>query len=211
MTEETVIVGAGGHGRVCLDICLLADIPVRGFLDNSRETGEKIHGVPVLGGDELISDSDFRNAAQFIIGIGDRQIRPRVIAELDLHQATLTTLVHPSAVISPRCDIEDGTLVNAGAVINIDTRIGRHCVINTNCSIDHDCVIGENVHICPGATLAGGIICADDSFIGSGAAILPNCQIGHNATVGGGTIVISDIPENSTFVGAAGRTVTNVT
>ena len=82
MAEEVVIVGAGGHGRVCLDICLLTDTPLRGFLDSGRDMGEQIHGVPVLGGDELLSDAGFRAGASFIVGIGDRHIRPRVIAAL---------------------------------------------------------------------------------------------------------------------------------
>ena len=195
MAEEVVIVGAGGHGRVCLDICLLTDTPLRGFLDSGRDMGEQIHGVPVLGGDELLSDAGFRAGASFIVGIGDRHIRPRVIAALDGCEAELATLVHPSAVASPRSVIGAGTLVNAGAVVNTDTKIGRHCVLNTSCSVDHDCNIGDGCQVCPGATLAGGVTCGRGFFIGSGAVVLPNRTVGQAAIIGAGSAVAEDVPE----------------
>lgn len=199
MAEEVVIVGAGGHGRVCLDVCLLTNTPVRGFVDGGREVGEIIHGVSVLGGDELLSNNGFRADAHFIVGIGNRHIRHRVIAELDRNGAALATLIHPSAVVSPRSEIGAGTLVNAGAVINIGARIGRHCVLNTSCSVDHDCTLGDGCQICPGATLAGGVTCAPGAFIGSGSVVLPNRTIGKRAIIGAGSSVANDVPDGVTI------------
>ena len=205
MDLEIVILGAGGHGRVILDICMIRGLAVRGFVDHGKSAGNGLHGTEILGGDELMTDPEFFENAAFIVGVGDREIRRKMITQVQAYNGIFATLIHPAAIVSPRATIGEGTLVNAGAVVNIDARIGEHCILNTQCSIDHDCSLGDNVHICPGATLAGGVTCSEDAYIGSGATVLPNCRIGRGATVGGGAIVISDVDDGLTFLGVAGR------
>jgi sugar O-acyltransferase (sialic acid O-acetyltransferase NeuD family) len=201
--QELVIVGAGGHGRVCLDIALLTGMQVRGFIDGGRPAGEDVHGVPILGGDKLVEDAEFRRNAVFFIGIGNQKIRPRLIAGLEKHDASFTTLIHPSAVVSPRSEIGEGTLVNAGVVVNTDSVVGRHCVLNTSCSVDHDCVVGDGAQVCPGATLAGGVTCGAGSYIGSGAVVLPYFKIGAGAVVGAGSSITEDVADEMTVIGRA--------
>lgn len=207
MNTQLVILGAGGHGRVILDACQQAGIPVGGFIDNGKAAGSLIHGVPVLGDDGLLDDTGFCSDYRFIIGVGDTAIRRQLIERADGAGVCLATVIHPSAIVSPCSTVGAGTLINAGAVVNIDALIGRHCILNTRCSVDHDCRLGDNVHVCPGATLAGGVVCGTDAYIGSGATVLPNRRIGDRAVIGAGTTVIKDISADTTFVGPLGRLV----
>lgn len=205
MSKPIIIIGAGGHGKVLYDICRVAGLPLAGFLDNTvRGT---IHGVAVLGGDELFDDATFVDAHEFALGVGEPLVRKRLAARVAATGGTLATLIHPSAVISSSVPLGAGTVVNAGAVINIDSRIGKCCIINTRASIDHDCVLGDNVQICPGATLAGGVKCGDDVFVGSGATIVPMVSVGAGSVVGAGCSVIRDVPAGVTVVGVAARIV----
>jgi serine O-acetyltransferase len=44
-------------------------------------------------------------------------------------------------------------------------------------------------------------------FVGAGAKILGNITIGENSRVGAGSVVLRDVPENSTIVGVPGHIV----
>lgn len=205
--KPVVIIGAGGHGRVLLDICLVSGRQVAGFLDKDPDLPPKIHGSPVLGYDDRLNDAAFVASHDFVLGVGDAAIRRTLIGRLDGAKATAATLIHPSAVVSEFAKIGSGTTIHAGAVICIDAKIGAHCVINTRASVDHDCVLEDGVQISPGATLAGGVTCGRDVFVGTGASILPGVTVNRNAVVGGGSSAARDVAEEVTVYGVPARIV----
>lgn len=205
--KQVVIVGAGGHGKVLLDICRSSGGKVAGFLDADTTLLDQLHGVPVLGSDDLLEDQSFVAAHDFVLGVGETAIRSRLSDHLERANATLATLVHPSAVISEHAAIGGGSALHAGAIVNIDAKIGTHCVLNTGASVDHDCTLSDGVQIGPGATLAGGVTCHRNAFVGTGASILPNVTIGRDAIVGGGSSVAKDVPEGVTVYGVPARIV----
>ena len=54
--KPVILIGAGGHAKVLLDILLDTGVPVLGFLDNDASLQKKkIFGLPVLGTDEEIA------------------------------------------------------------------------------------------------------------------------------------------------------------
>lgn len=203
MNKPIVILGAGGHGKVLLDICRCAGVKVRGFLDGAVD-GE-VHGHPVLGDDGMLDDPRFVKAHRFAVGVGDREIHRRLSALVAERNGALATLVHPSAVLAESVEVGPGTVVMAGAVINIDTKVGANGIVNTRASVDHDCTLGDGVQVGPGATLAGGVTCGDGVFIGSGATVLPSVTIGSGTFVGAGATVNRDLPADKTVVGVSFR------
>jgi acetyltransferase-like isoleucine patch superfamily enzyme len=66
-------------------------------------------------------------------------------------------------------------------------------------------LLADGVQVCPGANLAGGVICEEDVFIGTGAVVIPRITIGAGATVGAGAIVIRDVEAGTTVVGNPAR------
>jgi len=75
--------------------------------------------------------------------------------------------------------------------------------------------IGDNVLIYQGVTLGGTgkdqgkrhpTIC-DNVTIGAGAKVLGSMTIGENSNIGAGSVVIDEVPSNSTVVGVPGRIV----
>jgi len=55
--RKLVIIGAGRHGRLVLDVSIALGWQVLGFLDDTRQPGARVNGVPVLGGFVRCSDA----------------------------------------------------------------------------------------------------------------------------------------------------------
>ena len=95
--------------------------------------------------------------------------------------------IHPGALIGRRLFIDHG----AGVVIG------------------ETAIVGSDVTIYQGVTLGGTgkehgkrhpTVC-DGVFIGNNANLLGNITIGENSRVGAGSVVLADVPPNSTVVG----------
>src|SRR5699024_11722864 len=77
------------------------------------------------------------------------------------------------------------------------------------------CEIGDHVTIYQGVTLGGTRhekgkrhpTIKDNALIATGAKILGNITIGEYSKVGGGSVVLKDVPDHSTVVGIPGRVV----
>jgi serine O-acetyltransferase len=117
------------------------------------------------------------------------RIRLRLLARILSQIARFYTGVdiHPGALLGRRLFIDHGT----GVVIG------------------ETAIVGSDVTIYQGVTLGGTgkehgkrhpTVC-DGVFIGNNANILGNITVGENSRVGAGSVVLSDVPPNSTVVG----------
>jgi sugar O-acyltransferase (sialic acid O-acetyltransferase NeuD family) len=193
-----VLYGASGHGKVILEILEQngeKDIEI--WDDMPRQD---MCGYPVI---KPFESTNYKEA-KIIISIGNNDIRKKISDRLSGY-ATFGVAIHCSSKISKRAKIGAGSVIMAGATINVDTQVGKHCIINTNASIDHDCVLGDYVHISPNATLSGNVTVGEGTHIGSGAVSIQGIKIGKWCTIGAGTVIIKDIPDYSTAVGNPAR------
>lgn len=199
--NNLVIVGASGHGKVIADIAEKVGYTDIVFLDDNPAV-KSCGNYKVVGGCK--EASSYKNA-DFIVAIGNTNIRRKIqseVTEMGLH---IVSLAHPAAVIAPNVKIGVGTVVMAGAVINPCTEIGRGCIINTCASVDHDCQIGDYVHVSIGAHVAGTVTIKENTWVGAGATISNNIEIGADCMIGAGAVVIADISEPGTYVGVPAK------
>ncbi len=203
-----VIVGAGGHGRVVLDILTrMEQYSVLGFLDSNRELhGRRMDGLPVLG--ELADLPDLCDGAirGAVVAIGDNGIRREYADRIEAMGIGLINAIHPSANLARNVTFGRNVVIAAGALVCAHCQLGDSVILNTGCIVDHECMIGTAVHICPGARLAGRVTVESGGFIGIGATVLQGLRIGCEAIVGGGAVVIHDVEPLSTVVGVPART-----
>ncbi len=74
------------------------------------------------------------------------------------------------------------------------TTVGNDNLFMINAHIAHDCVIGDHCILANNVTLAGHVIIENYAIIGGMSAIHQFCIIGEHAMLGGGSIVVKDIP-----------------
>ncbi|RVT56858.1 serine O-acetyltransferase [Niallia taxi] len=104
-----------------------------------------------------------------------------------------------------------------GIEIHPGATIGRRLFIDHGMGvvIGETCEIGDNVTIFQGVTLGGTgkekgkrhPTVNDNALIATGAKVLGSIIIGENAKIGAGSVVLKDVPPNSTVVGIPGTVV----
>lgn len=203
---KVLIVGAGGHGAVVLDILRSAgQYEPAGFIDaDPALAGRKIGGVPVLGPLNLLPKfrSQFGGA---IVAIGDNRVRRGYATKLQAAGVGLINAIHPSAVVSSTATLGQNLVIAAGAIVGTGAKVGHSALLNTGCIIDHECEIGEAAHVGPGVKLAGRVRVGAGALVGIGACVLPCLHVGDEAIVGAGAVVLRDVERGTTVVGAPAR------
>ncbi len=199
-----VIVGAGGHGRVVLDIVTQAgEHDVIGFVDsNPAITGRRVDGKRVHGGlDDLPRLRDELGVTGAVVAIGDNGVRREFADRIAADGVELVNAIHPSANIARNATLGVNVVIAAGALVSAHCHIGDSVILNTGCIVDHESMIGPGAHICPGARLAGRVTVDAGAFVGIGATVIQNLRIGCDAIVGAGAVVIADVTPMTTVVG----------
>ena len=206
---DIVIIGAGGHGRVVLDIIRAENKhrPV-GFLDgNELLKGQSVDSLPVLGDIMNTEQLKYKGVTGAIIAIGDNRIRREYATLVENCGLELINAIHPTANIASASQIGNNVVIAAGAMLCAHCRIGDSAILNTGSIVDHESVIGTAAHICPGSRLAGRVMVQSGAFVGIGATVIQNITIGTDAVVGAGAVVIRDVPAGCTVVGVPARMV----
>jgi len=111
--------------------------------------------------------------------------------------------------------LSQGARLLTGIEIHPGAQIGRRFFIDHGMSvvIGETTIIGDDVTLYQGVTLGGTgkekgkrhPTLRNNVVVGGGAKILGNVTIGENCRVGAGSVVLSDVPENSTIVGVPGH------
>ncbi len=185
-----ILYGASGHGKVIIEILEANGVKVDYVVDDNPDINE------LLGYEVRRNTGKYDDA---IISIGSSQIRKKLVETLEVKNYHVA--IHPSALVSPRAKIGEGTVVMHGAIVQTCVEVGKHCIINTGASVDHDCKLADYVHIAPQATLSGAVEVGEGTWIGAGAVIKQCIKIGANCMIGAGAVVVKDVPDGMTVVG----------
>jgi len=90
--------------------------------------------------------------------------------------------------VSPDAEIGPGFIIHTpGAVFVGPARIGANCTVNSCVLIGNGCIVGDNV------------------YFGSGAKVIGNVKIGNNVLVVANSVVLTDVPDNTTVMGNPAR------
>lgn len=193
--NDLIIIGAGGHGRVCADLAALNGYQTVRFLDDRAGAAEG----PASDFTKYLPEGDF------FVAIGNNGVRKQFIEAILRAGGRLVSLIHPNSTVAKTASVGPGSAVMAGAVINPGATIGKGVILNTCCSVDHDCRIGDYAHISVGAHLAGTVRIGEGVLVGAGATVINDLSIASHAVIGAGGVVTRPITEAGTYVGVPAR------
>jgi sugar O-acyltransferase (sialic acid O-acetyltransferase NeuD family) len=181
---RVAIVGAGGYGRVALDVLLAGGFGDRvlGFYDDAHAalSGE-VRGVPILGDVGMLKSMLSVEVVHVVVAITDNVARLRVANSLRALGARFLTAAHPEAYVSAVAAVGDGCVVAAGAVVHPDAALGSHCFLGPAAVVDRDAEVGAGTWISAG------------SVVGPGARVGARVVLGQNSSVGRKAVIDSDV------------------
>lgn len=151
----------------------------------------------------------------------DATIHPYVFLGRNVHiksSATILPFSHlEGVVVEPGCVIGPFSRIRSNSHIKDNAKIGnfteiKNTIIGKSSKASHfsyigDVLIGDRVNVGAGAVFCNydgkekhQSIVEDEAFIGSNSSIISPINIGRNAFVGAGSVITTDVPNNSLAV-----------
>lgn len=198
------IYGAGGLGVETMDILMQMNAasgrqdiqPV--FTVDSPEAAE-VAGYPVTGFDNVVPGS------LVTIAVGEPELRYELRNKVLAAGLTLSSVISPSAFISPLADIGDGAIIAPFCSVQARSSIGENVAVNSATIVGHDVVVETDTVLSSMVNLGGATTVGSRSYIGMGALAKERLSIGHSTIVGMGSVVYTDVPDEVICVGNPAR------
>lgn len=206
--KDLYIIGAGGFGReVAWLVERINEVNptwnIKGFIDDNESLwGTKEDAYNVVGGCDYLKTLGDVYA---VCAVGSARVRKIIIDKLKDSNVRFATVIDPTAIISNRVEIGEGTIICAGTIITVDIEIGNHVIINLDCTLGHDDVIADYVTVYPSVNISGNVTVGECSELGTGMQIIQGKNIAPNTIVGAGAVVVKDLNESGTYVGSPAK------
>lgn len=208
--RDLYIIGAGGFGR---EVAWLAERinaveptwNIKGFVDDSEAIqGTKQGNYSVVGTCQMLRE--IGTEVWTVCAIGSAQVRKKVIKKISQYEnVKFATLIDPSVLMSSSVKIGEGSIVCAGNILTVDVSVGKHVIINLDCTIGHDAILEDYVTLYPSVNVSGCSHLKSGVEMGTGAQIIQGKTILEDSIIGAGAVVVRDLPENCTAVGAPAK------
>lgn len=195
--KNLIIIGAGGHGKVCAEIAKdMGQWDEIFFLDDSYPKNKNCLDFKIIG---TTKDYHLYNKVDFFVAIGDNKVRAEFLDILIENKLKIVTLIHPTAYISKYTKVDIGTSIHQFSIINTGSVIGKGCIINTAVIVEHENLIDNYVHLSPNVSLGGQVKIGKFSWIGICATVINNVSIVENVIIGANTLVIKNINNQGVY------------
>ena len=166
---KLLIVGAGGHGRCCLDIVRENSIYEEiCFLDDCG-IGNIVNGVKIAG--DIESLNSYSSDYDVLVAVGNNAFREKLILQAEELGHKVITLVSSKSTVSDYALVQAGTVVFPGAVVEANAQIGKGCIVAANTTINHDAVV------------------EDYTLVNSNSVIRPNAVLKSKAKIGSHCVI----------------------
>jgi len=202
--NKIIIIGGGGHAGITYD-CILSQKKYEpiGYIDEKKGNLDEL-GIKYHGNLENIKNllNKFNNL-YFIIGIGDNYTRFKIVNLLKKNNLKIkwATVIHPSASLSNKIKIGEGSLILNSSIISFNSVIKKHVCINTGASIDHDNIFDNFSSAGPASVTGGGVKVGELSYLAINSSVKHNIIIEKNVIVGANSFVNNNCKSNRVYFG----------
>ena len=207
MSKPVVMLGAGGHAKVLMEILEQNDCKLMAIVspETPSWTPETFNPIWLKADEDVLDFSS--NDYLLINGLGslpaNNNKRTELHAFFKQQGYEFKTVIAKGAVVSGYSLLGEGVQVCPGSVVNQCT-VGQFTIINSGAIVEHDVYIGENSHIAPGAVICGDVALGNQVHVGAGATIIQGVEVGNGAVIGAGSIVTKNVPAFHTVYPAKG-------
>ncbi len=192
-----ILYGAGGHAKVVYHSLVSKGVKIHGIFDDNPAV-KTFLDFPVL----QYPPTEFMDS-ELIICIGSNRIRHALSQKI---KHSFGRAIDPTAYLADGSGLEQGSVMLAKSIVQVNTMVGKHAIINTGAIIEHDCEISDFAHIGPGSVVCGNVYVGFGAFIGANVTILPGLSVGDWAVVGAGSVVVEDVSPGVTIAGNPAKT-----
>ena len=178
MKDKLLIIGAGGLGRMTLDIaetqydCF--------FVDDAFDEGSVICNTKVVG---HLSDLPKLKSRfnYFVVAIGDNKLREKITINCREYGLENVSIVSSDAFISKWAKIGRGCIIQHFATVQNGASIGNGTIVSSHSEIHHDSTVGNYCSIYP------------NSVIRTYAKLGDRVKCGSNVSVSNGVCASDDL------------------
>ena len=183
--NKLIIVGAGGHGRCCLDIAREKYDEII-FLDDGL-VGQTVNDCKVVG---KINEMKalFPEYLDIFIAVGNNAFRKQLFNQAKEIGYNIITLISNEATVSKYASIKQGSVIFPHAVIEPNAMIGNNCIVCANATINHDAIIHDDCLINTGSIVRPSVILSEKVHISSRCVIAKSLD--ENSFIHDGKVVI---------------------
>ena len=203
MYKKIVILGYSGHSYSIIDALSSVGDKVE-FYCEKKESKKNPFQLQFIGDETELNLNKYKDY-YFFPAIGDNKIRKELTKFIEENGLHKIKIIHSSAKISNYSSIDDLSFVGNGAIINAMCSIGKGVIINSGSIIEHECKIHDFAHIAPGAVLLGNVEVGYCSLVGANCTVKAGVKIGKSCIIGAGSVILKDVPDNTTMVGNPSR------
>lgn len=209
-SKPIIFLGSSYNIQNLVELCQSSGRQVVGLIDPDYSAQKEFHGVSVLDKDQYLNN---RNDYEFFVAtwwqpfqnsvhIRDLEKRSMLLSWFDEYNLTGATLVHNTAVVSPRAKIDRNVSIGALSVLVADCQIHKHVNIREQCYVSHNVVVESNSVLQIKATVTGDITVGHDSYIGIASTIvnsrpLDPMRIGNHVIIHPNQLVVESVPDNT--------------
>lgn len=172
------------------------------FVDDTPEKEGIFFADHLVMSYEKIKQIYTANEIEFIIGIGEPQVKDLIFNKLVNDGYDLTNLIHPDYdKIGKGMEIGKGIVVHRRSSMPPFAKYGNNVLIQGNAIMGHGIVLGDNVTISSLAFVGGDTTIGRNTYVGPHSCLRNGLHIGENCIIGMGSVVTKDIPDNSVAYG----------
>ena len=140
------------------------------------------------------------------LGIGNIQIREKILKKLSKKKYKFPNFISKSSKIMSKCRLGKGNIILPSSTILSPAKIQDFNIIGSGSKILHHCKIESNCLIGGGTSIGAGTKIKKNTFIGVGVTIGSlNLKVGCNTFISSGSVVLNDVPNNAKVIGNPAR------
>jgi sugar O-acyltransferase (sialic acid O-acetyltransferase NeuD family) len=183
---KILVYGSKDFGQLVRELVIHCGHEFLGFVD---DVGPKAPGV-VGAYPEVVRRYPPGDGIGMAIAIGYNHLEARhaawVRARKDGYQTPV--LAHRSAMVASGAKVGEGSILMAGANVDVFTELGEICVLWPGAIVSHDCKVGANCFLSPGAIVCGFVTIGTSCFLGAGSVIVDHRNLPSGAFVKAGAV-----------------------